>query len=223
MLRATTGVWVVCAEESDANSNHAKRPAEPAFVWVSHGRGRTRPSGGLLVCVVLAPAVDHALASRQGACRICGVDRGWSLRSTPGYPLGPRPGSVVARGGGAAGVLRPKGPAVLPARPSGPGTTDHNRCRPNGPTVPLDARAVRGTVGPLGRTGWGWPPPGPPTLAGRTAGPLGRMTDHSDVEGADVKGDRDIVPPPGGILTVLRSCVPSKRSRTQFTRRGVSP
>jgi hypothetical protein len=77
-------------------------------------------------------------------------------------------------GGGAAGVSRPKGPAVLPARPSGPGRTDHDLCRPKGPTIPLDARAVRGTVGPLGRTGWWWQPPGPSTLAGRTAGPLGR-------------------------------------------------
>ena len=108
----------------------------------------------------------------------------------------------------ARSVVRPKGPAVLPARPSGPGRTDHDLCRPNGPTIPLDARAVRGTVGPLGRTGWGWQPPGPSTLAGRTAGPLGRTTDRSDVKGADVKGadvkgadvkrDRSIIPPPGG-------------------------
>ena len=54
-------------------------------------------------------------------------------------------------GGGAAGVWRPKGP-----------------------TVPLVARAVGGTVGPLGRTACRREPPGPATLAGRMAGPLGR-------------------------------------------------
>ena len=71
----------------------------------------------------------------------------------------------------AAGVWRPKGPPVLPARPSGPGRTDHDICRPNGPTIPL--AAPRGSwngwpVGPDGVVveatracdpGWenGWP------------------------------------------------------------------
>ena len=139
----------------------------------------------------------------------------------PRRPSGPPTGVGCGAGGGAAGVLRPKGPAVLPARPSGPGRTDHDMCRPNGPTIPLDARAVRGTVGPLGRSGWWWQPPGPSTLAGRTAGPLGRTTDRSDRKSADVKQVH--IPSTRGILTALRSCAPSKRSPTQITRRAVTP
>ena len=102
--------------------------------------------------------------------------------------------------------MRPKGPVVLPARPSGPGRIDHDMCRPNGPTIPLDARAVLGTLGPLGRLGCWWQSPGPLTLAGRTAGPLGRTTDHLDIEGADVKEDRSIVLPPGETNGVLVVC-----------------
>jgi hypothetical protein len=51
---------------------------------------------------------------------------------------------------------RPKGPAVPPARPTGPGKTPNEMFRPNGPVILLMAHAVRRTVGPLGRTGWWW-------------------------------------------------------------------
>jgi hypothetical protein len=73
-------------------------------------------------------------------------------------------------------VVRPKGPAVLPARVGGPGGCHHHPVRPNGPTVPQTARASRGIVGPLGRhLSWSVLP-GPLGRAGRTAGPLGRET-----------------------------------------------
>jgi hypothetical protein len=73
-------------------------------------------------------------------------------------------------------VVRPKGPAVLPARVEGPGGCHPHPVRPNGPTVPRTARASRGTVGPLGRyLSWSVLP-GPLGRAGRTAGPLGRQT-----------------------------------------------
>ena len=139
---------------------HAKTARAPSSQW-----------GRCLVRVSFGPGVVAWLDPRRPPATLwdpAGVGRG--------------------AGGGSAGVWRPKGPAVLPARPSGPGRTDHDLCRPNGPTVPLDARAVRGTVGPLGRTGWGWQPPGPSTLAGRTAGPLGRTTDHLDVKSGTSRG-----------------------------------
>ena len=73
-------------------------------------------------------------------------------------------------------VVRPKGPAVLPARVEGPGDCHPHPVRPNGPTVPRTARASRGMVGPLGRH-MSWSVlPGPLGRAGRTAGPLGRQT-----------------------------------------------
>jgi len=73
-------------------------------------------------------------------------------------------------------VVRPKGPAVLPARVEGPGGCHQHPIRPNGPTVPRTARASRGIVGPLGRH-MSWSVlPGPLGRAGRTAGPLGRQT-----------------------------------------------
>ena len=76
----------------------------------------------------------------------------------------------------ARSVVRPKGPAVLPARVEGPGGCHHHPVRPNGPTVPRTARAARGIVGPLGRH-MSWSVlPGPLGRAGRTAGPLGRQT-----------------------------------------------
>jgi len=50
-----------------------------------------------------------------------------------------------------ASVDRPKGPAVPPARPIGPGQAPNEMFRPNGPTIPLVAHAVGGTIGPLGR------------------------------------------------------------------------
>jgi len=81
---------------------------------------------------------------------------------------------------------RPKGPAIPPARPIGPGKTDREMYRPNGPTIPLDARVVRGTVGPLGRTVcWRDTPPGPTTLAEGMAGPLGRTMARSGPENTD--------------------------------------
>ena len=45
---------------------------------------------------------------------------------------------------------RPQGPAIPPARPSGPGKAPSAMCRPNGPTIPLIAHAVRRTAGPFG-------------------------------------------------------------------------
>ena len=48
-------------------------------------------------------------------------------------------------------VVRPKGPAILQARVTGPGSSRQHTVRPNGPTVPPTARAMRGIVGPLGR------------------------------------------------------------------------
>jgi len=48
-------------------------------------------------------------------------------------------------------VVRPKGPAVLPARVAGPGGCHPHPVRPNGPAVPQTARAARRTVGQLGR------------------------------------------------------------------------
>ncbi len=54
-------------------------------------------------------------------------------------------------------VVRPNGPAVLPARVAGPGggPSQPHSVRPNGPTVPRIARASRRIVGPLGRqTTW---------------------------------------------------------------------
>jgi len=95
-------------------------------------------------------------------------------RTSVSAPLGIRP-KTLAQMGREPTIDRPKGPAVPPARPIGPGTTPNDMYRPNGPTVPLMDRAVRRTVGPLGRTMWWWgAPPGPTTLAGGMAGPLGR-------------------------------------------------
>ena len=51
-------------------------------------------------------------------------------------------------------VVRPKGPAIPPARVVGPGSASRQHTvRPNGPTVPPTARAMRRIVGPLGRLG----------------------------------------------------------------------
>jgi len=149
--------------------------------------------------VRVVPVQPRCLAPPAGCWRCGGRGPGVVAALDPRRPSGTPTGIGRAGGGGAAGVLRPKGPTVLPARPSGPGRTDRDLCRLNGPTIPLDARAVRGTVGPLGRTGWWWRPPGPPTLAGRAAGPLGRTTDRSDIKGADVKGDRSLIPQVWGI------------------------
>ena len=161
-------------------------------VLMPYGHGRTRRSGSRSVRAVRVGSVDARFLAPPSGCRRCGG--GWTgggRFARPPATLWHPAGVGCGAGGGAAGVLRAKGPAVLPARPSGPGRTDNDMCRPNGPTVPLDARAVRGTVGPLGRTGWGWQPPGPATLAGRTAGPLGRTTEKLDVNGATY-----IIPPP---------------------------
>jgi len=76
----------------------------------------------------------------------------------------------------ARSVVRPKGPAVLPARVEGPGGCHHHPVRPNGPIVLRTARAARGMVGPLGRHRSWSVLPGPLGRAGRTAGPLGRET-----------------------------------------------
>ena len=73
-------------------------------------------------------------------------------------------------------VVRPKGPAVLPARVEGPGGCHPHPVRPNGPTVPRTARASRGMVGPLGRHMSRSVRPGPLGRAGGTVGPLGRKT-----------------------------------------------
>ena len=101
-------------------------------------------------------------------------------------------------------VVRPKGPAVLPARVGGPGGCHHHPDRPNGPTVRRTARASRRTVGPLGRH-MSWSVlPGPLGRAGRTAGPLGRQTpaapspppQPTPAGSQRVAGDRAQRPPP---------------------------
>jgi hypothetical protein len=62
-----------------------------------------------------------------------GVDRGWSLRSTPGYLLGPLPGSVVPGAGGSrsAGDIK-RDRYIFPT----PGGVQPRSVRPNGPTDP---------------------------------------------------------------------------------------
>jgi hypothetical protein len=57
-------------------------------------RARTRRTMGRSVRVVRAGPVDPRFLAHPSGCRRWGgVDRGWSLRSTPGYPLGPLAGS----------------------------------------------------------------------------------------------------------------------------------
>ena len=70
-------------------------PFGPTCWWAVCGGD---PGDGCLpASVVFTPAFWHP-------CRVHsawgGGDRGWSLRSTPGYPLGPLPGSVVPGSGG---------------------------------------------------------------------------------------------------------------------------
>jgi len=72
-----------------------KPPAGPGIVWVLHGHGRTRRSVGRSVRGVRAgPGEPRFLAPPSGCRRCGGVDRGCSLRSTPGDPLGPRRGRL---------------------------------------------------------------------------------------------------------------------------------
>ena len=75
-------------------------------------------------------------------------------RPPPARPIGPGEAPNARRPLAQGTGDRPKGSAILPARPSGPGTTPNDMCRPNGPTIPLPAHTLSGTVGPLGRTGW---------------------------------------------------------------------
>jgi len=106
-------------------------------------------------------------------------------------------------------VVRPKGPAVLPARVGGPGGCHPHPVRPNGPTVPRTARAARGMLGPLGRhLSWSVLP-GPLGRAGRTAGPLGRKTPAAPPPAAQptpagsqrVAGGRAALQPPATFLS----------------------
>ncbi len=70
------------------------------------------------------------------------TDHGQTMREVP------RPEGHLARATG----YRPKGSAIPPARPSGPGKPHSTTCV--GPTrQKFNVRAVRRTVGPLGRTG----------------------------------------------------------------------
>ena len=87
---------------------------------------------------------------------------------------------IAPRSGHAAETILPTNPA-----PRDPSPSVLSKPEYVGPAVrqftPI-SRAVGGTVGPLGLTARGWenPPPGPVTLAGRTAGPLGRTSARSD-------------------------------------------
>jgi hypothetical protein len=69
------------------------------------------------------------------------------------------------------------GHSPSPAQRAGYGPLPQTVYRPNGPTIPRVPYTMRRTVGPLGLTEWSGdrPGPGPSTLAGGTAGPLGRM------------------------------------------------
>ncbi len=86
--------------------------------------------------------------------------------------------------GPARAIVRPKGPAVLPARVVGPGGVSHHHpVRPNGPTVPRTTWAMRRIVGPLGRHMLLGAFPGPLGRAGGMAGPLGRLGPSSGPTG----------------------------------------
>jgi hypothetical protein len=172
------------------NHNSNDLPAQPLGVRTTHAQ-RTGSDG-------VSPSRNRRTRTERGEWR-----GGW-----PPAILWDPAGVGCGAGGGAAGVSRPTGPAVLPARPSGPGRTDHDLCRPNGPTIPLAARAVRGTVGPLGRTGWLWQPPGPSTLAGRTAGPLGRTDGPC--------GNRDPLPWSAGLLVESLGLWPRKKLKSGY-------
>ena len=98
-------------------------------------------------CWPVGPALWAGSAFTRGASQTVGP---------AGPQLGPdRPGlawSVFS--GPERAVVRPKGPAIPPARVVGPGSASRQHTvRPNGPTVPPTARATRRIVGPLGRLG----------------------------------------------------------------------
>jgi hypothetical protein len=77
---------------------------------------------------------------------LLGVNGSWFARLTPSPQTS----------------LRPNGPAVPPARPSGPGTAPPTTSfvGPTGQPFVFVSRAVHGSVGPLGLTERGWTPPG---------------------------------------------------------------
>jgi hypothetical protein len=202
----------------------AKPPAGPEIVWVPHGHGRTRRSGGRSGRIVRVGPVDpRFLAPASGCwCVVGGVDRGWSLRSTPGYPLGPRWGRLWCGAGGQQASGGPRGQPFSqpgPAGRVGPTTTSAG---PTGqPFLALPARFVERLARWAGRCGGGSHQGLRPWLGERLALWAERRTVRTS-KGRTSKGT-GTSPSTRGRLTVLRSCVPGKRSPTQITRRGVSP
>ncbi len=186
------------------------------FRLMRRRRERRRP-GGRDRLVRVDPVEPRFLVPPAGCTSCWGRNRGWSLRSTPGYPLGPRRGRLW-RGGRGGRRLAAQGASRSPS-PAQRAGLDRPRPVPAqraNPFLSMPARFVERLARWAGRGGGGSHQGLRPWLGER----LALWAERRTIWTSKGTGTYSLNP---GILTVLRLCVPSKRSPTQITRRDTKP